>query len=63
MGTKYWWSVSQGDFIKTILRVNNILLNISNIFKSLNEIHFINLLYGFEEKLIKGIVINDSLYI
>lgn len=56
-------SISQGDFIKTILRVNNILLNISNIFKSLNEIHFINLLYGFEEKLIKGIVINDSLYI
>ena len=52
-----------GNFIKTILRLNNILKNLENISKLFNKINLINKLEGFQEKLIRDIVISDSLYL
>ena len=53
----------QGNFIKTILRITNILKNIENISNIFDNINIINKLKNFEEKLIRDIVITDSLYI
>jgi superfamily II RNA helicase len=55
--------LTNGNFIKTILRLNNLLKNIENIAILLDNVKLINKLYGFQEKIIRDIVINDSLYI
>jgi len=55
--------VFQGTFIKTILRISNLLRNIEYIAKLVNNIHIINILYGYQEKILRDIVITDSLYI
>jgi superfamily II RNA helicase len=52
-----------GNFIKTILRLNNLLANIENIAKLYNNINLLNKLYGYQEKLIRDTVISDSLYL
>jgi superfamily II RNA helicase len=52
-----------GNFIKLILRVNNVLKNIDVIAKIFNDINIINKLNGFEEKLIRNAVTVESLYI
>lgn len=52
-----------GNFIKTILRLVNIIRNINNIAIILNNIILINKLEGYQEKLIRDIVMTDSLYI
>ena len=52
-----------GNFIKTILRLNNILKNLEIIAKLFDKIILINKLDGFQEKLIRDIVISDSLYL
>jgi superfamily II RNA helicase len=59
----YLGNFFQGNFIKTILRITNILKNIENISKIFNNINIMNKLENFEEKLIRDIVITDSLYI
>jgi superfamily II RNA helicase len=53
----------QGNFIKTILRITNLLNNIEIIAKTFNNIKIINKLADFPEKLIRDIVITDSLHI
>jgi len=53
----------EGNFIKNILRLTNLIRNILSIAKILNNVKLINKLDGFQEKLIRGIVITDSLYI
>lgn len=53
----------EGNFIKNVLRLSNLTKNIETIAKLLNNIKLFNKLDGFQEKLIKGIVITDSLYI
>jgi len=53
----------EGNFIKNILRLTNLTKNIESIAKLLNNIKLLNKLEGYQEKLIKGIVITDSLYI
>ena len=52
-----------GNFIKTILRVTNLLKNIEIIAINLNNIKLFNKLEGFEEKLIRDYVTTDSLYL
>lgn len=56
-------NISQGVFIKIILRLINILKNIENICNVFNDIVLLNTLNGFEEKLLRNNVINTSLYI
>ena len=53
----------EGNFIKNVLRLSNLTKNIETIAKLLNNIKLLNKLDGYQEKLIKGIVITDSLYI
>ena len=52
-----------GNFIKTILRLTNLLKNIESIALNLNNIKLYNKLQGFEEKLIRDYVTTDSLYL
>jgi len=52
-----------GNFIKTILRITNLLKNIESIAINLNNIKLFNKLEGFEEKLIRDYVTTDSLYL
>jgi len=53
----------QGNFIKTILRVSNLMKNIESIAKIFNNAKLLNTLDGYQEKLIRDIVITDSLYL
>ena len=53
----------EGNFIKNVLRLTNLTKNIETIAKLLNNVKLFNKLEGHQEKLIKGIVITDSLYI
>jgi K+-sensing histidine kinase KdpD len=50
-------------YIKNIIRLGNLVRNILSIAKILNNIKLINKLDGYQEKLIRDIVITDSLYI
>ena len=52
-----------GNFIKTILRVTNLLKNIEIIAKNNDDIYLLNKINGYQEKLIRGIVTTDSLYL
>ena len=53
----------EGNFIKNVLRLTNVIRNIESIAKLLNNVKLINKLNGFQEKLIRDVVITDSLYI
>lgn len=53
----------QGNFIKTILRVTNLMKNIESIAKIFNNVKLLNIIDGYQEKLIRDIVITDSLYL
>lgn len=52
-----------GNFIKTILRITQLIRNIESIAISINNIDLINKLNGYLEKLIRDIVTTDSLYL
>jgi superfamily II RNA helicase len=52
-----------GNFIKNILRIVNIIRNLVNIYISLSNTNVLNKLYNFEEKLIRDVVTVDSLYL
>jgi len=54
---------ANGSFIKTILKLNNLLRNIELIAIMINNVSLLNKLYGFQEKLIRDTVISDSLYL
>ena len=56
-------NIFQGNFIKIILRILNLINNIDNISKIFNFIEINNKLNNYQDKLIRDIVINDSLYI
>ena len=66
---KSWGSISigfnsfQGNFIKSILRITNLLKNIESIAKIFSNVELLNKLEGYQEKLIRDIVITDSLYL
>jgi superfamily II RNA helicase len=66
---KTWFEIKnifnsfEGNYIKNILRLCNLVRNILSIAKIMKNVKFINSLDGFQEKLIKDIVTTDSLYI
>ena len=66
---KNWFEIKhkfdnfEGNFIKNILRLSNLTRNIMSIAKMLNNIKLINKLDGYQEKIIRDIVIAESLYI
>ena len=53
----------QGNFIKTIIRVTNLMKNIESIARIFNNVKLLNTIDGYQEKLIRDIVITDSLYL
>lgn len=53
----------EGNFVKNILRLTNLIRNIVVIAKITNNFELINTLDNFEEKLIRDFVRNDSLYL
>jgi superfamily II RNA helicase len=61
--TNNLFHISHGIFIKVILRLVNLLRNIESIANLLGNVTIINILNGFQEKLIRDSVINDSLYL
>ena len=60
---KHKFNNFEGNFIKNILRLVNVLRNIENIASILNRNILLDKLNGYQEKLIRDIVITDSLYI
>jgi superfamily II RNA helicase len=66
---KTWFEIKdifnsfEGNYIKNILRLCNLIRNILSIAKIMNNVKLINTLDGFQEKLIKDIVTTDSLYL
>jgi len=60
---KHKFNNYEGNFIKNILRLSNLVKNIESIAVLLNNVSLINKLNGFQEKLIRNVVITDSLYI
>lgn len=52
----------EGHFVRNILRLNSLITNVNNIAQITNDTILMNKLDGFQEKLIRDIVVNDSLY-
>lgn len=52
----------EGHFVRNILRLNSLIRNLYNIAQIINDSKLLNKLDGFQEKLIRDIVVNDSLY-
>lgn len=53
----------EGNFIKNVLRLTNLIKNVYLIAKIIKDVELINVLEGFEEKLIRDFVTTDSLYL
>jgi len=66
---KNWDIVSQyyptfeGNFIRNVLRLVNLIRNVESIAKLTNNIKLLNKLDGYQEKLIRDVVITESLYL
>jgi ATP-dependent RNA helicase DOB1 len=59
----YLYPTFEGNFIKNVLRLTNLIKNVYSIAKNIKDIELINTLEGFEEKLIRDFVTIDSLYL
>lgn len=53
----------EGNFVKNILRLCNLVRNVENVCKLVNNVDLLNKIYMYEEKLIRDIVMIDSLYL
>lgn len=53
----------EGNFCRNVLRLVNLLRNVESIARLMNDTELLNKLDGYQEKLIKDIVIIDSLYL
>ena len=53
----------EGNFCRNVLRLVNLLRNVESIAMLMNDTELLNKLDGYQEKLIKDIVIIDSLYL
>ena len=53
----------EGNFIKNILRLTNLVKNLYNIASIMKNIKLLNILEDYEEKLIRDFVTVDSLYL
>jgi len=68
-GTSKWAEVQhlydtfEGNFCRNVLRLVNLIRNVESIAHLTNNSELINKLDGYQEKLIRDIVIIDSLYL
>lgn len=53
----------EGNFVRNVLRLTNLIRNIEGIAKLTNNVILLDKLDGYQEKLIRDIVIIDSLYL
>ena len=53
----------EGNFCRNILRLVNLIRNVESIALLTNNINLINKLNGYQEKLVKDIIVIDSLYL
>jgi superfamily II RNA helicase len=53
----------EGNFCRNVLRLVNLIRNVESIALLTNNVNLINKLDGYQEKLIRDIVIIDSLYL
>ena len=66
---KDWKEVSsyyptfEGNFVRNVLRLVNLVRNVESIAKLTNNIKLLDKLEGYQEKLIRGVVMTDSLYL
>ena len=56
-------SVYDGNFVKAIMRINNICENLNDICKNIEKHEICSKLEGFNEKLIRDVTSINSLYI
>ena len=53
----------EGNFVRNVLRLVNLMRNVESISKLTNNFKLLDKIDGYQEKLIRGVVIIDSLYI
>ena len=53
----------EGNFVRNVLRLVNLMRNVESIAKLTNNFKLLDKIDGYQEKLIRGVVIIDSLYI
>ena len=56
-------SVYEGNFVKLMLRINNLLMNIKDLFSYLNRFDLLKKIENFEERLLRDEVSVQSIYI
>ena len=56
-------SVYEGNFVKLMLRINNILMNVKDLFSYLNKFELLKKIENFEEKLLRDEVSVNSIYV
>ena len=60
---KHLYNTFEGNFCRNVLRLVNLLRNVESIALLINNANLLNKLAGYQEKLIRDIVIIDSLYL
>ena len=60
---KHLYDTFEGNFCRNVLRLVNLLRNVESIARLVNNTQLINKLDGYQEKLVRDIVIIDSLYL
>lgn len=60
---KSYYNTFEGNFIKNILRIANLLANVEIIANITNNMNLLNKLKGYKEKLIRDVVTVESLYL
>jgi superfamily II RNA helicase len=60
---KHLYNTFEGNFCRNVLRLVNLLRNVESIALLINNANLLNKLDGYQEKLIRDIVIIDSLYL
>ena len=60
---KHLYETFEGNFCRNVLRLVNLIRNVESIARLTNNITLLNKLDGYEEKLIRDVVMIDSLYL
>ena len=55
--------IYEGNFVKLMLRINNILMNVKDLFSYLNKFELLKKIENFEERLLRDEVSVQSIYI
>ena len=60
---KHLYNTFEGNFCRNILRLVNLMRNVEGIANITNNVELLNKISGYEEKLVRDIVMIDSLYL